>query len=69
MNRPESLSHVQRLKKLGDQNRAEKADLICAGGKALRKGAKVIGGTEKEESSNPEGMLRALVTESIWLPE
>ena len=37
MNTPESLSHVQRLKKLGDQNRAEKADLLCAGGKALRK--------------------------------
>lgn len=48
MNRPESLSHVQRLKKLGDQKGAGKADLICAGGKALKKGAKVMAGVQKK---------------------
>lgn len=48
MNRPENLSHVQRLKKLGDQKGAGKADLICAGGKALKKGAKVMAGVQKK---------------------
>lgn len=50
MNRLESLSHVQRLKKLGDQMEQRKQTCRRQGPK---EGSEGDGGTEKEGSSDP----------------
>lgn len=54
MNRLESLSHVQRLKKLGDQM-GQRKQTWPAGGKALRKAEKVTGVQKKRAPVTQKG--------------